>query len=189
MEEAYSKNGLIGILVNKKIIDFPALIRACRVELKLFGYSNEALFQDFESVKALGEVIQKKEIDVKILICDPHSEVAKLRDNEPLYRERDLISEIRNTVQGYQNFIKEISPKDRGKIKLGLFDKIAYTSIVIFDQHCITSQYSNHLSGSAGDCFVYKNNPTCSSNTYRVIHQEFMTRWKESTIFTENDYK
>lgn len=182
-EDFYKKNGLIGLLINKNIIDFSKLLLNCQRVVRLLGYSNSSLFHNTDTRNALRTLLKSKSIEIRILICNPDSYVASLRNSESIYTETQLVYTIKDTLKRYKEFFEELSEEERHRIELRIFDKIAYTSIVLFDDYCLVSNYSNRISGSSGHCYIYHNNTNCTHNTYKVIEQEFQYRWDESTKY------
>lgn len=186
-DDVVKQFGLVAILSNKSIIDFPAQYRSCKKELLLSGYSLRPLFLHENNRLAI-ESLLKNGIPVKILLVDPESEAAATRAKMPSYSSHDeLFEQIRWTIQQTKNLNKKLlSDDDPVNLELRLTHRPPPCSYFFADNLCFLSLYSNRVTGSRGQCFIYTSKDGAFGSYYHFLIEDFKGEWERAMRITND---
>lgn len=185
-EKVWQKCGLIAMVSNKHLLNFPKLIASAQKSIFFGGYSNRHLFSKKENKKPLLEAV-KSGVDVRILIIDPESQAATLRSEEPLYKKpSSFIESITESIDAGQVFYNELVNKlgaDAAKrhFKFSMSKRIPRWSYFFVDDTCYLSLYSINMSGSSAPCFVFRSVQGVANNYFHLVRNEFIDLFSEST--------
>jgi hypothetical protein len=180
-----SNSGLIAMISNKNLLDFPALISSAKKIISFGGYSNRPLFLSINNKIALNKAILKGVI-INVLVVDPASRPARLRAEEPIYDSPEqFIINIETTIElgkkFYENIVSEIGMQQASKLfKFKASARTPRWSYFIVDDTCYLSFYSITMTGSAAPCFIFRGLPGVINNYYHVVKQEFTQLFEES---------
>lgn len=177
-EDLAKQSGLVAILSNKSIIDFPSQYRSCKKELLFSGYSLRSLFLHDGNRLAIESLLQKG-IPVRLLLVDPQSEAAIARAEMPAYGSQDgLCQSIDWTIQQAHSLrAKLLSEHEHCSLELRLTRRHPPCSFFFADNLCFLSLYSNRATGSRGQCFVYSSGDGAFSSYYHFLIEDFRGDW------------
>ncbi len=179
-DDVIKKIGLVAILSNKSIIDFPAQYRSCTKELLFSGYSLRSLFLH-DNNRLVIESLLGKGVPVKILLVDPETEAAAIRAKMPSYgSQRELFEQIRWTIEQTKNLNEKIQSKcghTKNNIVLRLTHRPPSCSYFFSDHLCFFSLYSNRVTGSRGQCFIYSSKDGAFGSYYHFLIEDFKGEW------------
>ena len=188
-DDVIKQFGLMAILSNKSIIDFPAQYRSCKKELLFSGYSLRPLFLHDNNQSAI-ESLLKNGIPVKILLVDPESEAATIRAKMPSYSSQDeLFEQIRCTIQQTKNLNEKLLSGDdhvKSNLELRLTHRPPPCSYFFADNLCFLSLYSNRMTGSRGQCFIYTSEYGAFGNYYHFLIEDFKGEWERAMRITND---
>jgi hypothetical protein len=180
------KSGLIAMISNKRLLDFPTLIRSAKKQLAFGGYSNRPLFLHEANVQALIEAIASG-TRVRVMLVDPHCSVAQLRAEEPIYSAPEaFLYDIQQTINGGKSFFEHLCGSIDRSIALSRFQlrsskRVPRWSYFIIDDTCYLSFYSIVLTGSSAPCFVFRALPHVANNYFYAVQKEFSHVFEEAT--------
>jgi hypothetical protein len=183
---AQVNSGLVGVLSNKRLLDFPELLSGARQRVAMLGYSVRSLFENAASSDALKTAIMSGAV-ARLLIASPTSPAVKLRSTDPVYvRGDELALDIENTLTGVRLFGQHLREADAGKaagFAVRVFDSLPHASYLIVDDRCFVSLYSRRLSGSSGFCLIFQKVKTAPAGYFDALLQDFEDTWVTAEVF------
>ena len=189
INDVAKRAGLIAVLSNKSLLDFPSLYRNCHREILFSGYSLRALLLTLENREALKQILRSDKL-IRMLLVAPDSEAAKLRALARSYREPDeLIKEIRNTIEWTKAFNDDFGAHtdQTNRIQLRLTHNPPPCSYFFVDDLCFLSLYSHLATGSCGPCLVYGPGENMFGNNYfDYLYENFEAEWNEALEITDD---
>jgi len=182
-DDIFNKTGQLALLSGKSIIDFPKLYRSCKRELLFSGYSLKPLFSKHENYSAIQSLLQNG-IPVRILLVDPDSEAAVTRSKMPSYSNPNkLIEQIHETIEAAKSLRTQLladSDEAKSNLEVRLTHRPPPCSYFFADNLCFLSLYSNRVTGSRGQCFVYSSNDGALGSYYHFLLEDFKSEWDKA---------
>lgn len=128
----------------------------------------------------------EKDVDIKIIVCDPESKFVEYREqSEDGYSSNRIQDRIRGTLTMFRSLIKQLGEDSNEKIKIRTHaNGELNNSILISDNKIYVVQYLYKTNGK--NCPVLKIDQYKYNELFEIFKNKFSELWSDAKVPTEN---
>lgn len=178
-----SEVGIVEVYQSRSTIHSPKwseFIGKAKKVIWLYGIAEGRYAEDKSTSEILEKLTNKKDnVDIRILLLDARSQVAKKLDKEEGGIGAGVIGIVTRALEQFKS-IKNKDKNCKDKIKIRVYDFYPQVSIVRADDQILVTHYLRYLPGNSCVTYLIRNVP---NGIFKYYRDHFEEMWENSSEF------